>query len=213
MEIQADIDPVTSQLKRTFDLLAASTGILITAPLLAVIALAIKTTSLGPIIFRQQRIGRATPSYTNLFYMYKFRTMIVNAEATSGAVWSPKEDPRITSVGQFLRKTRLDEMPQLWNVLLGDMSLIGPRPERPGFYQKLEAEIPFFAERTYAIRPGITGLAQVNQGYDTCIEDVRRKVGFDHRYGLALSNPMAWFKMDITIALKTVWVMMAGRGQ
>ena len=95
--------------------------------------------------------------------------------------------------GLFLRKTRLDELPQLINVLQGDMAIIGPRPERPGFYQKLERSIPFFADRTAGIRPGITGLAQVNQGYDTCLEDVRNKAAFDHAYAMALRDLRAWF--------------------
>jgi lipopolysaccharide/colanic/teichoic acid biosynthesis glycosyltransferase len=93
------------------------------------------------------------------------------------------------------------------------MSLIGPRPERPGFYKKLENEIPFFAERTYGVAPGITGLAQVNQGYDTCIEDVRSKVGYDHRYALALDNPLNWLRMDMGIMIRTVGIMITGRGQ
>jgi len=145
--------------------------------------------------------------------MIKFRTMRSDAELKSGAVWATKSDPRITRVGHLLRKTRLDELPQFINVLRGEMSLIGPRPERPGFYHKLEIEIPFFADRTYGVMPGITGLAQVNQGYDTSIEDVRSKVGFDHRYALALDNPLSWIKMDLDITLRTVMVMLMGRGQ
>lgn len=145
--------------------------------------------------------------------MIKFRTMRTDAEAASGATWAAKSDPRITRVGQFLRKTRLDELPQFINVLTGEMSLIGPRPERPGFYQKLENEIPYFVERTYGVTPGITGLAQVNQGYDTCIEDVRSKVGFDHSYALSLSSPLSWLKMDIYIIFRTLVVMVCGRGQ
>ena len=116
-------------------------------------------------------------------------------------------------MGRLLRKTRLDELPQFINVLRGEMSIIGPRPERPGFYRRLEREIPFFAERTYGLRPGITGLAQVSQGYDTCLDDVRRKVGFDHGYACALSTPKTWFTMDLLIALRTVSVMVNGRGQ
>ena len=145
--------------------------------------------------------------------MIKFRTMVQDAEKLSGATWATKADPRITRVGRFLRKTRLDELPQFINVIRGEMSLIGPRPERPGFYRKLENEIPFFAERTYGVAPGITGLAQVNQGYDTCIEDVRSKVGYDHRYALALDNPLNWLRMDFGIMIRTVGIMITGRGQ
>jgi lipopolysaccharide/colanic/teichoic acid biosynthesis glycosyltransferase len=112
-----------------------------------------------------------------------------------------------------MRKTRLDELPQLWNVLRGDMSLIGPRPERPGFYQKLERAIPYFAERTYGLRPGITGLAQVCQGYDRDIEDVRSKVSYDHAYAIALSRPGAWMAMDGEILWRTAGVMVGMRGQ
>jgi lipopolysaccharide/colanic/teichoic acid biosynthesis glycosyltransferase len=145
--------------------------------------------------------------------MIKFRTMRQDAEKVTGAVWAQKEDPRITRVGRFMRKTRLDELPQLWNVLRGDMSLIGPRPERPGFYQKLERAIPYFAERTYGLRPGITGLAQVCQGYDRDIEDVRSKVSYDHAYAIALSRPGAWMAMDGEILWRTAGVMVGMRGQ
>jgi len=207
------IDPLTAFSKRMLDLLIAITGLLITLPLFPIIAMAIKINSPGPVFFKQQRIGKATHDFVVLFNMIKFRTMMTNAENKSGATWAKKQDPRITYIGLFLRKTRLDEIPQFINVIKGEMSIIGPRPERPGFYQKLENNIPFFVERTYGVNPGITGLAQINQGYDTCIEDVRSKVGFDHSYGLALSGFGSWIKMDITIILKTFTVMITGRGQ
>ncbi|WP_271274190.1 sugar transferase [Aliamphritea hakodatensis] len=199
--------------KRAMDIAVAATGLLACAFLLPVIALAIKLDSPGPVIFRQLRIGHAEASFTHLFWMYKFRTMRVDAEAASGAVWATKGDPRVTALGRFLRKTRLDELPQLFNVLRGDMSLIGPRPERPGFYQKLETAIPFFAERTFGLKPGITGLAQVNQGYDRDIEDVRSKVGYDHAYALSLSSFITWLSTDLRIMVQTVAVMVCGRGQ
>lgn len=207
------IDPKTAVGKRLFDVFFASIGLLLTLPLFPLIALAIRLESSGPIFYRQLRIGKAMPERTDLFHMIKFRTMVQNAEKRTGATWASKADPRITRVGNFLRKSRLDELPQFFNVLMGDMSLIGPRPERPGFYQKLEDAIPYFAERTYGVSPGITGLAQVNQGYDTCIEDVRSKVGFDHRYALALGDPWSWLKMDLFIMIKTIAVMVLGRGQ
>lgn len=213
MNTAFNIDPVTGQAKRLFDLLLASTGLLLTLPLFPLIALAIKLESRGPVFFRQLRIGKAYPDRVELFEMIKFRSMVNDAEHESGATLAKKNDPRITGVGNFLRKTRLDELPQFINVIRGDMSLVGPRPERPGFYQKLETAIPFFAERTYGVAPGITGLAQVNQGYDTCIDDVRSKVGYDHRYALALDNPVAWLKMDISIIMRTLMVMVMGRGQ
>lgn len=207
------IDPLTAMSKRVFDLIFASCALLITLPLFPLIALAIKINSKGPVFFTQLRIGRSEPQYVALFEMIKFRTMVNNAEKTTGATWAKKQDTRVTHVGSFLRKSRLDELPQLINVLRGDMSMIGPRPERPGFYRTLEHAIPFFVERTYGVPPGITGLAQVNQGYDTCIEDVRSKVGFDHRYALALDNPVSWLRMDLTIIWQTIAVMIKGRGQ
>ncbi|ASP40935.1 sugar transferase [Bacterioplanes sanyensis] len=207
------INPFTLAAKRVFDIVFASVGLLLTLPLFPLIALAIKLESKGPVFFSQTRIGKALPDRTLLFDMIKFRTMIQDAEKRTGATWASKRDPRITRVGMVLRKTRLDELPQFINVIKGDMSLIGPRPERPGFYQKLETAIPFFAERTYGVSPGITGLAQVNQGYDTCIDDVRSKVGFDHRYALALGDVWSWLKMDLFIVVKTIGVMVMGRGQ
>ncbi len=202
-----------SAAKRSFDLAGAFAGICLTMPLFPVIALAIRLESPGPIFFKQLRIGAALADRTVLFEMIKFRSMRQDAECGTGAVWAQKNDPRITRVGNFLRKTRLDELPQFINVLRGDMSLIGPRPERPGFYKKLETAIPYFAERTYGIRPGITGLAQVNQGYDETLEDVRNKVAFDHAYALAICSLRDWVRMDLTIAWRTVAVMAFGRGR
>ncbi|EGR0750874.1 sugar transferase [Vibrio vulnificus] len=199
--------------KRLFDLFFALLALLVTLPLFPLIALAIKATSKGNIIYKQLRVGRSTPEKMELFEIMKFRTMYCDAESRSGAVWATENDPRITPVGRFLRKTRLDELPQLFNVLKGEMSLIGPRPERPDFYQRLEQEIPYFADRTYGVLPGITGLAQINQGYDTSIEDVRRKVGFDHSYALSLNSFSNWLQTDIAIIVKTIIVMVDGRGR
>jgi len=205
--------PAVAILKRSFDLVVAIFGLIVSLPLTPLIALAIQIEAPGPVLFRQHRIGRCHMDRTELFWMFKFRTMVIDAERKSGAVWAQENDPRVTKVGRFLRKTRLDEIPQLWNVLIGDMSLIGPRPERPGFYQDLETAIPFFAERTVGLRPGITGLAQVYQGYDKDLEDVRRKVSFDHAYALSLSTVASWVVMDLRIFARTIWVMVAGRGQ
>ncbi|RZP56556.1 sugar transferase [Vibrio vulnificus] len=199
--------------KRLFDLVFTLLALLVTLPLFPLIALAIKVTSKGNIIYKQLRVGRSTPEKMELFEIMKFRTMYCDAESRSGAVWATENDPRITPVGRFLRKTRLDELPQLFNVLKGEMSLIGPRPERPDFYQRLEQEIPYFADRTYGVLPGITGLAQINQGYDTSIEDVRRKVGFDHSYALSLNSFSSWLQTDIAIIVKTIIVMVDGRGR
>ena len=199
--------------KRIFDFLCAVIGLLMLSPILPAIALAIKLDSKGPIFYKQLRVGKSTPEQMRFFESIKFRTMYVDAETRTGAVWATENDPRITPVGRFLRKTRLDEIPQLFNVIRGDMSLIGPRPERPSFYNKLETAIPYFADRTYGVMPGITGLAQVNQGYDTCIDDVRRKVGFDHSYALSLRSLKSWILMDISIITKTLIVMVDGRGR
>jgi lipopolysaccharide/colanic/teichoic acid biosynthesis glycosyltransferase len=199
--------------KRVLDISAALLGLSVGLCLLPLLALLIKIDSKGPIFFSQLRVGQVTPDTSKMFSMYKFRTMRLDAEAATGAVLASKNDPRITRIGRFLRLTRLDEIPQLFNVLKGDMSLIGPRPERPDFYKKLEDAIPFFTERTWGLKPGITGLAQVNQGYDECIEDVRNKVSFDHAYALSLSSFFSWLRADINIVIKTVVVMVCGRGQ
>lgn len=201
------------RLKRQLDIVASSLALIVVAPLFPLIALAIKLNSRGPVLFRQLRVGSYHRDRVELFYMIKFRSMYCDAEKTTGAVWARKTDPRITAVGLFLRKTRLDELPQLINVLRGEMSLIGPRPERPDFYQNLESNIPFYADRTYGLRPGITGLAQVYQGYDTCIEDVRSKVAYDHSYALALTSVAGWLTTDLKICWMTLGVMVRGRGQ
>ena len=199
--------------KRGFDIVGAVIGLTLSATFVPLICLAIKLDSRGPVIFHQTRVGRSWPTFTELFTMYKFRTMRTDAEKVSGPVWASKNDPRITRVGRFLRKTRLDEIPQLVNVLKGEMSLIGPRPERPGICDKLETAIPFYAERTYGVRPGITGLAQVFQGYDETIEDVRSKVSYDHAYALAAGSWKTWMRIDLEILLRTVTVVVFGRGQ
>lgn len=199
--------------KRLSDIVFSVLALVLLLPLWPLIALAIKMDSKGPVFFSQLRVGNYNQDQAYLFNMIKFRSMRCDAEKKTGATWARKVDPRVTRVGNFLRKSRLDELPQLINVLKGDMSLIGPRPERPGFYQLLEDKIPFYAERTYGLRPGITGLAQVNQGYDSCIEDVRNKVAFDHSYALSMSNFSSWLKTDFEIACRTVWVMLRGRGQ
>ena len=213
LEMETHISMRTRFAKRAFDIAGALIGLSIGLVFAVPVAVAIRLTSPGPIIFRQLRIGRSLPDRTELFMILKFRTMYVDAEARTGPVWATKNDPRITPVGRFLRKTRLDEIPQLLNVLNGDMSLVGPRPERPGITHHLEDAIPFFAERTYGIRPGITGLAQVNQGYDESLDDVRSKVLFDHAYGLSIMDFWRWLRTDLNILWKTVAVMVGGRGQ
>jgi lipopolysaccharide/colanic/teichoic acid biosynthesis glycosyltransferase len=199
--------------KRTLDICAALCALAVTAILFIPIALAIKLDSRGPIFYRQMRVGERTPRSTKLFYLIKFRTMRTDAETKTGPVWSSAHDPRITRVGRFMRKTRLDELPQCINVLRGEMSVVGPRPERPAFFNKLEAEIPFYVERTYGLKPGITGLAQVTLGYDSDIEDVRNKVLHDHAYALRIDSFWSCLVQDISIIFRTIAVMALGKGR
>jgi lipopolysaccharide/colanic/teichoic acid biosynthesis glycosyltransferase len=151
------------------------------------------------------RDRRGPPSYGKPFVLYKFRTMRIDAER-NGAQLAVKGDPRVTRVGRFLRKTRLDELPQLWNVLRGEMSLVGPRPERPEFCEKLSSEIPNYLNRL-GLKPGLTGLAQIINGYDTDLDSVRRKVNFDLLY---LQNCCVW--NDLKILFRTVGVVLRGSG-
>lgn len=213
MQESTYVHPMASLGKRAIDILIALAGLLITLPLFPIIALAIRLDSPGPIVYQQMRIGYQKENYIRLFMMKKFRSMRNDAEAGTGPVWAQKNDPRITKVGNFLRKTRLDELPQLWNVLVGDMSIVGPRPERPGMYNKLETNIPFYSERTFDVVPGITGLAQVHTGYDETLNDVKNKLAYDHAYALALSSLWGWLKMDSYVMFKTFFVMVTGRGQ
>ncbi|MDR3417517.1 MAG: sugar transferase [Nevskia sp.] len=199
--------------KRALDIAVALIGLVLTAPLWPLIVLAIKLDSRGPAIFRQLRVGRMQPDRTVLFDMLKFRSMRADAERATGAVWASRRDPRVTRVGLFLRRTRLDELPQLLNVLRGDMAMVGPRPERPGLYRRLNHAVPYFADRTVGLRPGVTGLAQVRQGYDTCIDDVRSKVGCDAAYAIRLTSLWSWIGTDLGIMAQTLAVMVAGRGQ
>ncbi len=198
--------------KRLFDIIIALVAFVVLAILYVPLAIAIKLSSKGPVFYRQMRVGRIKPNVTELFWLIKFRTMRQDAEVKSGPVWATDNDPRITKLGRFMRKTRLDELPQCINVLRGEMSIVGPRPERPSFFRRLEHEIPFYIERTYGLRPGITGLAQINQAYDQNIEDVRNKVLYDHTYALRLRHWKDWLISDLEIILKTATVMVTGRG-
>jgi lipopolysaccharide/colanic/teichoic acid biosynthesis glycosyltransferase len=198
--------------KRGMDVLFAVVALLMTALIFPLIAIAIKRESKGPIFFTQTRIGRCTAQHTVLFSMIKFRTMRTDAEK-DGPQWASKNDSRVTRMGEFMRKTRIDELPQFINVLKGEMSLVGPRPERPVFYKKLEENIPLYSDRTYGLKPGITGLAQVNLGYDETIEDVRTKLLYDHAYALSLSKFSAWLLMDLGVVYKTVMVVIGKKGQ
>lgn len=184
-------------IKRALDLALALLALAITAPLIPLIALAIKLDSPGPIFFKQTRVGRGGKP----FRIVKFRSMRQDAEAITGAVWARDGDSRITRVGRLMRKSRLDEIPQLWNVLVGDMSFVGPRPERPEFDEELEREIPFYRARR-AVRPGLTGWAQVNYGYGSTMLDALRKVEYDLYY---IKNESLY--LDLVILLRTIAVV------
>ena len=207
------IHPSITIMKRGIDLTFSIISLVITLPLLILIAILIKVSSSGAIFYTQLRVGKIQAGKVNHFHMIKFRTMVENAEEKSGAVWAISNDNRLTTIGKFLRKTRLDEFPQFINVIRGDMSLIGPRPERPEIVKKLEKEIPFYSERTFEMTPGITGLAQVSQGYDTCIDDVRAKIAYDFAYSLSMTKLHRWIMMELIIIVKTLLIIVLGRGQ
>jgi sugar transferase (PEP-CTERM system associated) len=188
--------------KRVFDVLAASTLLLLAMPVMLLAALLIKLESAGPVIYRQQRVGL----YGRPFNCLKFRSMAADAERDGVAKWATRGDARITRVGRVIRATRIDELPQLINVLLGDMSLVGPRPERPVFIEQLTRDIPFFDIR-HSVKPGITGWAQVRFTYASTLEEARRKLQFDLYY---VKNNSLF--MDVLILLETVRVVLLREG-
>jgi lipopolysaccharide/colanic/teichoic acid biosynthesis glycosyltransferase len=231
--------------KRLIDIAGSTAGLAMTWPLMIPIAIAIRLDSPGPVIFKQRRSGplmdgESGKGYTwTAFDIYKFRTMREDAETGTGAVLASKGDPRITRVGGFLRKTRLDELPQFWNVLKGDMSLVGPRPERPELLESLAQAIPYFEERTRGIKPGLTGLAQVSLGYsgsadaDTEVgkvfaslanpfgieeaegaiaDDMRNKLMFDLAYAASLEDFWSYLRMELHVLVKTPLIMVMSRG-
>ena len=206
--------------RRLLNVSVATVGIVVAAPIMLLVAVLVKLTSRGPVVYMQTRVGldKRTPGAGmenhrrtkdiggKPFRIYKFRTMQVDAEAKSGAVWATPSDPRLTPVGGFLRQYRLDEIPQLFNVLKGDMNIVGPRPERPQLFETLKHDVEFYHLRQRA-KPGITGLAQISQNYDGCLDDVRRKVQFDLEYLRRRS-----LAQDIRIMVKTVPVVLFRRG-
>jgi sugar transferase (PEP-CTERM system associated) len=175
---------------------------IITLPLIPIIALLIKLGSPGPLLYRQKRMGLRGC----VFDCFKFRTMRPDAEADSGPTWASDEDPRITAVGRFLRRSRLDEIPQIWNVLRGDMAFVGPRPERPEFVMRLSEQIPYYNVR-HVVRPGITGWAQINYGYGATVEDAKEKLCFDLYYIRNIS-----VMLDLLIVFYTIRAVILGRG-
>lgn len=190
------------KLKRILDVLASFVILLITIPINFIVAIAIKLDSKGPVLFKQERIGMNN----KIFRIYKFRSMHQDAEKLTGPVWSQKDDPRVTHVGKIIRKLRIDEVPQMYNVLKGEMSLVGPRPERPYFVEQLSAQIPYYRRRL-KVRPGITGWAQVKHKYDESIEDVKVKLRYDLFYIENMS-----LRMDIKILARTILVVLFGKG-
>ena len=188
--------------KRYIDIILSLAGLSLTLPFFPIIALAIKLDSPGPVFFRQIRVGNKE----KMFNLYKFRTMSQNAEEKSGAIWAAKNDPRVTRLGNLFRKSRVDEIPQLYNVLRGDMSFIGPRPERPEFVEKLKQIIPYYSKRHF-IKPGLTGWAQVRYPYGSSVEDAIEKLRYDLFYIKNLS-PF----LDTLIFFETIKVVLFGRG-
>jgi lipopolysaccharide/colanic/teichoic acid biosynthesis glycosyltransferase len=235
--------------KRLIDLAAASVGLALTAPLFPLIAAVIYLDSPGPVFYVQRRAGRLLGTRSEggrrrfdfaEFSMHKFRTMRTDAESLTGAVLAEQDDPRVTRIGRVLRKTRLDELPQLWDVLRGKMSLVGPRPERPELLENLAFAIPFFEERMRDVKPGITGLAQVNLSYSGGIvagseiekfkavlvnpygleeaegalaDDMRVKLLYDLAYLASLEKFTAFLRMELGIIVRTPLVMILGKGR
>jgi exopolysaccharide biosynthesis polyprenyl glycosylphosphotransferase len=188
--------------KRLLDLLVSIIFLVGFAPVWVLVGILIKLDSQGPVFFSQTRVGKNR----KLFTIYKFRSMVQDAEKHTGPVWAADADPRITRIGRILRKTRIDEIPQLINVLRGDMSLVGPRPERPYFVEQLEREIPIYVTR-FNVKPGISGLAQTKHRYDASLDDVREKMKFDLYYIENMS-----LTLDLKILLRTIYVVLTARG-
>lgn len=188
--------------KRLFDIILSVIILLITLPISIIAIISIKITSKGPIFYRQLRVGLNHKE----FEIIKFRSMTIDAEKT-GAQWAQKNDPRVTKIGAFLRATRIDELPQLWNVLKGEMSLIGPRPERQVFIDELEKEIPFYEYR-HKIKPGISGLAQVCYPYGASIEDAKHKQEYDMYY---LKHYSLWLDFKIVLLTCKTVILKMGR--
>jgi sugar transferase (PEP-CTERM system associated) len=196
------VSPLLRLLKRVTDIGLSGLGLLLTAPLIPVIAVLIKLESYGPVLFAQERMGQNGKP----FMLYKFRSMRVDAEVATGPVFAVDHDDRITRVGRLLRTTRLDELPQLFNILKGDMSFVGPRPERPFFVEHFQKDIPYYIQRL-SVKPGLTGWAQVNYAYCSTTEDTMQKLRLDLYYIKHMS-----LLLDLSILLRTVKTVMLRQG-
>ncbi|MCI0621738.1 MAG: sugar transferase [Acidobacteria bacterium] len=194
--------PITHFYKRLFGILFSTFGLIVLMPVMVLVALLIKLDSRGPVLFRQKRVGEGGKT----FDLLKFRSMHVDAEAASGPVWAQKDDSRITHVGKFIRKVRLDELPQFINVLKGDMSFVGPRPERPHFVAQLGEKIPYYSQR-HTVKPGITGWAQVRYHYGGSIGDTIEKLQYDLYYIKHMS-----IALDLLIIFQTIKIVLLRRG-
>lgn len=189
-------------IQRLLGIVVSALLLLVVLPIIPLVALAVKLTSKGPVFYRQKRVGKGDV----VFHCYKFRTMRADAEADTGPTWASDSDPRITPVGHFLRFTRLDEIPQLWNVFRGDMNFVGPRPERPEFHGWLNQEIPYYCLRQI-VRPGITGWAQINCGYGASLEQSKEKMRHDLYYIKNMS-----LALDLLIIVQTIKTVIFGKG-
>lgn len=196
------INKLTKIMKRTLDIVLSFTGLVLSIPFFLFIPLMIRLDSRGPIFFRQERVGENDVSFT----LIKFRSMRLDAEKSTGPVWAQKNDPRVTRLGNFMRRTRIDEIPQLFNVLKGEMSFVGPRPERPSFVQQLNQEIPYYSLR-HSVKPGITGWAQIKYPYGASVRDSYEKLKYDLFYIKNVS-----FYLDWAIVLSTIRVVLSARG-
>jgi lipopolysaccharide/colanic/teichoic acid biosynthesis glycosyltransferase len=217
-EERASVHP--EWLHRVLNVSVAGVAMVVMAPFAGLIALLVKLSSPGPVFYSQTRVGldrralRGDRQQTRreedlggrVFTIYKFRSMRVDAELGGEAVWASKDDPRITAIGDLLRKTRLDELPQLWNVIRGEMNVVGPRPERPSIFLSLRTQVDGYHLRQ-RVKPGITGWAQINQAYDSCLDDVKNKVALDLEY---INNRSIW--LDVKIMSRTLPVMIGRKG-
>jgi sugar transferase (PEP-CTERM system associated) len=194
--------PRVLAVKRSIDIVVASVGLILALPIMGLVAAAVKATSAGPALYHQRRVGERGST----FMVHKFRSMRADAERTSGAVWSRSGDDRVTPLGRWIRATRLDELPQIWNILRGEMSIVGPRPERPEFIQQLSDEIPYYNQR-HMVKPGLTGWAQVRYPYGSSVEDAMQKLQYDLFYIKHIS-----LSMDAWIVLCTVKTVLSRRG-